>query len=130
VRALIARENERGVPTRRIVLAGFSQGGALAYTAGLTHPDALAGIAALSAYLPSPALLAKGRSEANRDTPVFAAHGIDDDVVPLALGEGARDVVRQYGNPLDWQTYPMPHTVCLEEIRAIGVWLAARLAAA
>ncbi|WP_454733137.1 MULTISPECIES: alpha/beta hydrolase [Cupriavidus] len=130
VRALIARENQRGVPSHRVVLAGFSQGGAIAYTAGLTHPEALGGIIALSTYIPSPALLAAEFSEANRATPVFAAHGVEDDVVPVPLGMLARDTVRQHGCPVEWHAYPMPHTVCMEEIAAIGAWLNARFAAA
>jgi phospholipase/carboxylesterase len=127
VRQLIARENERGVPTRNIILAGFSQGAAMAYTAGLTHPDTLAGIVALSAYLPSPELLAKEFSDANRDTPIFAAHGSDDAVLPLALGIDARDSVQQYGCAVAWHTYRMAHAVCQEEIVALGAWLAQRL---
>ncbi|RKP53501.1 alpha/beta hydrolase [Pararobbsia silviterrae] len=130
VRALIARENARGVPTHRIVLAGFSQGGAIAYIAGLTHPDTLAGIVALSTYIAAPALLDSERSAANAHTPIFAAHGIEDPVVPPELGGAAREVVIRYGNPIEWHAYRMPHTVCLEEIAQIGAWLAKRLAPA
>lgn len=128
IRHLIARENARGVPTARIVLAGFSQGGAMAYTAGLTHPEALAGIIALSAYIPSPGLVDEERSAANRDTPIFAAHGSLDEVVPAQLGLAARDALRAAGYTLEWHSYPIPHAVCIEEIRATGSWLAARLA--
>ncbi|MFS8974619.1 alpha/beta hydrolase [Cupriavidus necator] len=124
IRALIARENARGIPCSRIVLAGFSQGGAIAYTAGLTHPEPLAGIVALSSYIPAPDSLAAEATAANAATPVFAAHGTQDDVVPLRLGIAARDFVRQH--PVTWQTYPMGHAVCLEEIAAIGTWLTAR----
>jgi phospholipase/carboxylesterase len=120
---LIERENTRGVPSERIVLAGFSQGAALAYTAGLTYADKLAGIVALSAYLPAPALLADNLSAANRTTPIFAAHGSDDDVLPLELGLRARDTLQQHGYALDWFTYPMPHSVCLPEIVELGAWL-------
>lgn len=126
IRALIARENARGVPSERIVLAGFSQGGAIAYTAGLTHPERLAGIIALSTYIPSPELVTAEASAANADTPIFAAHGTGDDVVPLALGEQARDFVRARGHAPEWHTYPMPHSVCLEEIADIGQWLRVR----
>lgn len=127
VRKLIERENGRGVPTSRIVLAGFSQGGAIAYIAGLTHPEALAGIIALSTYIPAPALLAAEFDPANRATPVFAAHGTQDGVVPLQLGEQARQALTDLGNPLEWRTYPMAHSVCLEEITEIGAWLTARI---
>lgn len=129
VRALIARENARGVPCARIVLAGFSQGGAIAYTAGLTHPEPLAGIIALSTYLPAPALVDAGMRADNLATPIFAAHGSEDDIVAPALGEQARDALRERGCQLAWHTYPMPHSVCLEELQDIGAWLRARLAA-
>jgi len=128
IRALIERENARGVPTRQIVLAGFSQGGAMAYTAGLTHPDALAGIIALSAYIPSENLLTENLSAANRRAPIFAAHGSADDVLPLRLGELARDTLQQYDFAIEWHTYSMAHSVCLPEIAAVGSWLRARLA--
>jgi phospholipase/carboxylesterase len=128
VRALIARENARGIPSSRIILAGFSQGGAMAYTAGLTHPETLAGIVALSAYIPAPELITSAPVDANRTTPVFAAHGVADEVLPLRLGESARDVAAAHGCPVQWQTYPMPHSVCMEEIVALGVWLRERLA--
>lgn len=128
IRGLIARENARGVATERIVLAGFSQGGAMAYTAGLTHPEALAGIIALSAYMPAQGLVDKERSAANRKTPIFAAHGSLDEVVPAQLGLAARDALRADGYALEWHSYPIPHAVCIEEIEAVGAWLAARLA--
>jgi len=126
IRALVARENARGIPCSRIVLAGFSQGGAIAYTAGLTHPEPLAGIVALSTYIPAAAALAAKANAANDATPVFAAHGTQDDVVPLQLGVAARDFIQAREHPLTWQTYPMGHSVCLEEIVAIGAWLAER----
>lgn len=128
VRALIARENARGVPSERIVLAGFSQGGAIAYTAALTHPQPLAGVIALSTYIPSTDLIAAEATPANAATPIFAAHGTEDDVVPLALGTRARDYLVAKGQPLAWHTYRMPHSVCLEEIADIGAWLQTRLA--
>lgn len=126
VRALIARENTRGVPTHRIVLAGFSQGGAIAYTAALSHPEPLAGVIALSTYLPAPQWLLASLSDANRATPIFAAHGTQDDVVKPLLGLAARDTLRAAGYAIEWHDYPMPHSVCLEEIRDIGAWLAIR----
>lgn len=123
VRQLIERENARGIPCHRIVLAGFSQGGAMAYTAGLTHPQALAGIIALSAYIPAPALLAPELLTANHRTPIFAAHGSEDDVVPLQLGHAAQENLVRQGYAVAWHTYAMPHSVCIEEIQAIGQWL-------
>ncbi|MDW3682700.1 alpha/beta hydrolase [Cupriavidus sp. CV2] len=129
VRALIARENQRGVPSHRVVLAGFSQGGAVAYTTALTHPEALGGIVALSTYIPAPALLAAEFSEANRATPIFAGHGTEDDVVSVQLGLLARDTLEKLGCKVDWHTYRMSHSVCMEEIKAIGAWLNARFAA-
>ena len=128
VRALIKTENARGVPSQNIILAGFSQGGAMAYTAGLTHPDRLDGIIALSCYLPSPTLLEAERSPANRLTPIFVAHGLSDDVVPLRLGAEAKDLLLRSEYSIEWHTYPMPHSVCLDEIVAIGGWLSKRFA--
>lgn len=129
VRALITRENARGVPTSRIVLAGFSQGAAMAYTVGLTYPETLAGIVALSAYLPVPDLLMSERSDANRHTPIFAAHGTQDEVLPLQMGTQACDFLLQHGYTVNWFTYRMPHAVCPEEIADIGEWLTTRLQA-
>ncbi|WP_035052325.1 alpha/beta hydrolase [Andreprevotia chitinilytica] len=121
IRALIANENARGIPSERIILAGFSQGGAIAYTAGLLHPEQLAGIVALSTYLPAPELLTSDALQTN--TPVFAAHGTGDPVVPFALGQQAASKVEQLGNTVEWHAYPMPHSVCLPEIQAIGRFL-------
>lgn len=128
IRQLIARENERGIPCERIFLAGFSQGGAVAYTTALTHPEPLAGIIALSTYLPSVALVEREATAANRDIAVFAAHGSQDDVVSPTLGRQAQDFLLQRGHVVDWQEYPMPHSVCMEEVEAIGDWLRGRLA--
>lgn len=129
VRALIASEQARGVPARQIILAGFSQGGAVAYLAGLTHPERLGGIIALSTYIPSPALLRRECSAINADLPIFAAHGDEDDVVAPELGEAARDLLCALGSQPEWRCYPMPHSVCLEEIRDVGHWLTQRFAA-
>jgi len=128
IRQLIARENARGIPCERIFLAGFSQGGAVAYTTALTHPEPLAGIIALSTYLPSVALVDREATAANRAIAIFAAHGSEDDVVSPTLGRQARDFLRQRGHVVDWQEYPMPHSVCMEEVEAIGDWLRDRLA--
>lgn len=122
IRRLITRENQRGIPNHRIFIAGFSQGGAVAYATALTHPEKLAGIIALSTYIPNPALAAEF-TEANKATPIFAAHGTDDDVVSFQLGVAARELLIQHGYALEWQDYPMPHSVCIEEIEAIGKWL-------
>lgn len=127
IRQLIAQENQRGIPASRIFLAGFSQGGAVAYSTALTHPEALAGVIALSTYIPSTDLLQPELNQANRQIPVFAAHGSQDDVVSPILGKQARDFLLAEGYAVGWQEYPMPHTVCLEEIEAIGAWLAERL---
>ena len=123
VRQLIQREADRGVPGERVILAGFSQGGAVAYLTGLTHPTPLAGIIALSTYIPSPGLLVDGFVEANRQVPVFAAHGTHDDVVSPALGEHAVEVLRQLGIEPEWHRYPLPNSVSLEEIADVGRWL-------
>lgn len=128
IRRLIARENERGIPCERIFLAGFSQGGAVAYTTALTHPEPLAGIIALSTYLPSVALVEREATEANRAITIFGAHGSQDDVVSPTLGRQARDFLLQRGHVVDWQEYPMPHSVCMEEVEAVGDWLRGRLA--
>lgn len=123
VRELIRRENERGIPCSKIILAGFSQGGAIAYTAGLTHPEKLAGIIALSTYIPAPELLEPALLAANSDIPVFAGHGSMDPVVPVQLGRAAHDLVAATGHPVSWNTYPMQHSVCLPEIVAIGEFI-------
>jgi phospholipase/carboxylesterase len=127
IRRLIARENQRGVPCSRIFLAGFSQGGAVAYTTALTHPESLAGVIALSTYIPSPQLIDKEATPANKSLPIFAAHGTDDIVVSPELGSHARDFLTGRGYSLDWHEWPMAHSVCLEEIREIGRWLGERM---
>jgi len=127
IRELIANENRRGVATNRIVLAGFSQGGAMAYTAGLTHMEPLAGIMALSAYIPSPRLLTENANPQNLKTPIFVAHGTHDGVVPLQLGALAKDSLLKNGHLIEWHTYRMEHSVCQDEVVAIGQWLTARL---
>lgn len=127
IRGLIEFEKSRGIPVDRIFIAGFSQGGAVAYTTALTHPEKLAGVIALSTYIPSPALLTEESAAANRDTPIFAAHGTGDDVVSPALGLAARKLLVERGYIIDWHEYPMPHSVCLEEVQAIGRWLGKRM---
>jgi phospholipase/carboxylesterase len=125
---LIARENGRGIATCKIVLAGFSQGGAIALHTGLRYPGTLAGVMALSTYLPLAESFAKEASPANTKTPVFMAHGTQDPVVPYAMGRGSRDLLQQAGYALEWQEYPMQHSVCLEEVADIGRWLTGVLA--
>lgn len=128
VEALIAREKARGLPAGRIVLAGFSQGGAMALQTGLRHPERLAGIMALSCYLPLAEQLPVEASAANRDVPIFLAHGIHDPLIPLSRARRAFEILTGLGYPVQWHEYPMPHAVCDTEIRDIGAWLARILA--
>jgi phospholipase/carboxylesterase len=127
VEALIERERSRGVAARRIVLAGFSQGGAIALHTGLRHGQRLAGILALSTYLPLAGSLQAERSEANRDVPIFMAHGEFDDIIPITRAQQSRQALAAQGYALQWHSYPMPHSVCGEEIADIAAWLAANL---
>ena len=126
--ALVEREIARGVPPARIVVAGFSQGGAIALYTGLRHRQRLAGIIALSTYLIRPDDLAAEASPANRDVPIFMAHGTQDPLVRLEWGEAARQALEGRGYRVDWHTYPMPHAVVWEEIVAIGGFLGGVLA--
>ena len=121
--ALIAHEMERGVPANRVVLGGFSQGGAMALFAGLRHPAALAGVMCLSGYLLLPAALEAEASDANRSVSIFQAHGTADPMVPLTLGRSSRDGLEQAGYDVDYHEYPMAHQVCYEELRDVGDWL-------
>lgn len=123
LRELIERERGRGVPSERIVLAGFSQGGAIALYTALRYPQRLAGIMALSAYLPLQQDLEESRHEGNAATAVFMAHGSEDPVLPLELGRFARRWLEARSYPLEWHEYAMAHQVCLEEIQAIADWL-------
>ena len=128
VAALVARERSRGIDTGRLVLAGFSQGGAMALFTGLRLTQRLAGIMALSTYVPVAASLASEANPANAGTPIFMAHGTEDSVVPHRLGTGSRDLLRKLGHDVEWHEYPMPHAVCAEEIADIAAWLARVLA--
>jgi phospholipase/carboxylesterase len=123
VEAVLAREKERGIPAHRIVLAGFSQGCAMALLTGLRHRERLAGIVGMSGYLPLAATTAAERADANATTPVFLAHGTHDNVVPLARGKASADALRALGYPVDWHEYPMAHSVCMEEIQDLNAWL-------
>lgn len=120
---LIEREMARGVAAHDIVLAGFSQGGAIALQTGLRHPQQLAGVMALSTYLPLAESFAQEAAPANSGTPVFMAHGTHDPVVPYAMGTKSRDILMQAGYTVEWHDYAMQHSVCMEEVRDIGAWI-------
>lgn len=120
---LIARENARGIPCSRIVLAGFSQGGAIALHSGLRYGEKLAGLMALSTYLPLPETLAAERSPVSQALPIFMAHGSADNIVPFQAGDISRQRLEALGYRPEFHRYPMAHAVHPEEIRAIGQWL-------
>lgn len=128
IEALIAREKERGVPAERIVVAGFSQGGAMALHVGLRHAESLAGILAMSTYLVCEDKVESELSAANRETPIFQAHGTVDPMVPCDRGQAAHDRLIELGYTVEWHDYPMQHQVCMEEIQAASTWLRARFA--
>lgn len=120
---LIAQELERGIPSEKIILAGFSQGGAMALQCGLRYPEKLAGILALSAWLPLATTVIAERSATNQQTPILMLHGINDPVVPLKWATESCNFLKEIGYHAMISSYPMRHTVCPEEIAAIGVWL-------
>jgi phospholipase/carboxylesterase len=126
--ALIQREIEHGVPAERILLAGFSQGGAVVLHTGLRYPQRLGGILVLSAYLPLAASLPAERSAANADIPIMLAHGRQDPVVPMPWAMRSRDYLEQLGYTVEWRDYPMPHAVCAQEIGDIRDWIVKVLA--
>ncbi|MDS4014222.1 MAG: dienelactone hydrolase family protein [Candidatus Accumulibacter sp.] len=123
IEALLARENERGIPAERIVLAGFSQGGAVALHAGLRHAQRLAGVLALSCYLPLADTLADEAHASNRQVPLFMAHGRNDPVVPYDYGKRSAKLLKAEGYPVEWYAYDSEHTVCVEELGDIESWL-------
>ena len=125
--ALVEREIQRGVAPGRILLAGFSQGGAIASHVALRYPERLAGLILLSTYLVCEETIEGERSEANAGLPIFQAHGSSDPMVIPERGLAARDRLIELGHPVEWHTYPMEHEVCLEEIHALESWLTARL---
>ena len=127
IAALIDRERERGVPAERIVLVGFSQGCAMTLMTALRYPHRLGGAVGLSGYLPLAATTAAERSAANAGLPIFLAHGTQDPVVVPARGTASRDALRALGHPVDWHDYPMPHSVCAEEIADMNAWLLKQL---
>lgn len=130
IEALLAREKSRGIAADRIVIAGFSQGCAMALMTGLRHAERLAGIVGLSGYLPLAATTVAERHDANAQTPIFLGHGRHDDVVPLRSAIAARDALQAMGNPVEWHDYAMPHSVCMDEIADLNHWLVGVLAEA
>jgi phospholipase/carboxylesterase len=127
VAGLIARERDLGVPPGNVVVAGFSQGGAIALHLGLRYPERLAGILALSTYMVRRETLADDAHPANRETPIFQAHGSFDPMVPIGRGEAARDQLEALGHEVEWHSYAMQHQVCPEEVADISSWLRACL---
>jgi phospholipase/carboxylesterase len=123
IERLIARERDRGMDTSRIVLAGFSQGGAIALQTGLRHPSRLAGIVAMSTYLPLEDSLDAEASSANKSIPIFMGHGTEDQVVPMQLAQVSRAALEKRGYDVEWRTWPMPHAVCAEEVQAIAEFI-------
>jgi phospholipase/carboxylesterase len=123
IERLIARERDRGIPAERIVLAGFSQGGAMSLQVGLRHAERLAGIMALSSYLLLEDSLDREAAGANKLTPILMVHGTEDPVIPIQLAEASRVALEARGYRVDWHTYPMPHSVCAEEVQDIAEFL-------
>jgi phospholipase/carboxylesterase len=126
INALIEREKSLGLPSNKIILAGFSQGGAMALHTGLRYPEKLAGIIALSSYLPLNKLLMQEKTAANQDVPIMMAHGTEDPLIPVIFAKASKDFLIQQGYQVAWHTYPMPHTVCAQEVNDIGQWLQKR----
>lgn len=120
---LVQKEIDRGTASNRILLAGFSQGGAIVLHAGLRFPQPLAGILALSTYLPLAQTVNNERHDSNSNIPIFMAHGRDDPIIPLALAESSCSALKTLGYPVEWHRYPMEHSVCPEEIADISGWM-------
>ena len=123
INVLLEREKQRGIPAERIVLAGFSQGGVMALHTGLRYPERLAGILALSCYIPLAARLSNERGSANQATPIFITHGDYDAVIPMRYCQQSVDLLRSLGYAVEWSDYGMGHEVCWEEIRDVAQWL-------
>lgn len=123
IEQLIEREKSRGIPAERIVLAGFSQGCAMAIQTGLRYPEKLAGLLCLSGYVPIHTTIVEERHRANHDTPIFMAHGRADQVIPIDRAEKSRDLLQAFGYSVEWHEYQMQHSVCPEEIDDISAWL-------
>ncbi len=127
IQLLVEREELRGISAERIILAGFSQGGAMALHVGMRQGEPLAGILALSCYLPIAEKVEGELFEESRSTPIFMAHGVNDPVVPYALGDNSHRKLQALGFDVDWHSYPMEHSVCPEEIVKIGRWISSIL---
>ena len=123
VRTLLSREEQRGVPAEHILLGGFSQGGAVSLYLGLRYEKTLGGIIGLSTYMPATEQFAAESHRANQHTPIFLAHGLHDPVLALKLAESSRDLLSAQGYAVSWHTYPMPHSLCQEEVTELSVWL-------
>jgi len=123
INSLIEAEITQGIPADKIVLAGFSQGGAIILQAGLRFPQRLAGIMVLSSYVPLAETLAEEKHSTNQGVPIFYAHGEDDDIIPISFAKQSRDLLLAQGYKVEWNSYAMPHSVVPDEIDAIGVWL-------
>jgi len=123
---MLATEVSRGVPEEKIVLAGFSQGGAIALHVGLRYPKRLAGVVALSTYLPLASTLGAEKSDAGQQTEIFLGHGLLDPVIPPFFGEASKNALEEQGYRVGWNTYTAEHAVCPEEVRDIGTWLRGR----
>jgi phospholipase/carboxylesterase len=123
VRELVQRETQRGIPIDRIMLAGFSQGGAVAIHTGLRYPERLAGILVLSAYVPLASMLASEAYPANADVPIMMAHGSWDNVIPIRLAQTSRDLLTRLGYRVRWHTYTMEHGLCAQEVADISEWM-------
>ena len=126
IEQLVAREIGRGIAAEKIILAGFSQGGTIALQVGLRHRESLGGILALSTYLTLEDSLAAETTIANANIPILMAHGTQDPLIPLSLALASRAKMEARGFKVEWREYPMPHSVCMEEIEDIGVWIQAR----
>ena len=128
--ALILAERERGIAATRIIVAGFSQGGAMALFTALRWPERLGGVIALSCYLPLPGTTDSEAHRANADIPLFMAHGIEDPIVPFEMGEKSRNLVSSLGCSVTWRAYPMEHSLCAQEVEDLRTWLLNVLSAA
>lgn len=126
IEQLIAREIERGIPSEKVILAGFSQGGAIALQTGLRYSKELGGIIALSSYLTLEDSFATEATLANANIPILMAHGTQDPLIPLELAVASRARMEARGYKIEWREYPMPHSVCMEEVEDIGAWIQAR----
>jgi phospholipase/carboxylesterase len=123
VEAFIANEKARGIPASRIILAGFSQGCAMALQTGLRHPETLGGMMCLSGYVPLSATVPTERTEASLKTPIFMVHGRADGVIPIQRAEASRNLLASMGYQIEWHEYMMQHSVCAEEVEHISAWL-------